>query len=93
MSEYRSEYVSGENYEILRQGTIESDGTYCILEGGPKLILTVPKEVGKERIEKVFEGVYQDYQWGMYYQQKTKRWSIPVSDLDQDKLEGCVKRL
>ena len=93
MAEYRSEYVSGENYEILRQGETGLGESYCILDGGPKLILTVPKVVGEERVQIAFEGVYQRYQWGIYYQRKTKRWCVPVSDLDQDKLEECVKKM
>ena len=93
MTEVKREYVSGDNYEILRQGSVESGGIYCILEGGPRLILTVPKEIGKDRVEKVFEGIYDDCQWGIYFLKKTKRWCVPVSDLDQDKLEGCAKNL
>jgi hypothetical protein len=88
------EYVSGENYEILRQGTISTGGNYCILDGGlSRLILTVPKEIARDPVEKAFEGVYERHQWGIYYLQRTKRWCVPVSDRDEDKLEGCAKKL
>ena len=94
MAEYKTEYVSGDNYEILRQGSISTGGSYCILNGSPStLILTVPKENGEESVREVLEGSYEDHQWGSYYLKKTKRWCIPVLDRDIDKLETCVKKL
>jgi|TARA_R110000751_G_scaffold92770_2_gene181455 hypothetical protein len=93
MAEYKTEYVSGDNYEILRQGSIVSGGSYCILDGGPRLILTVPRDVGKDGVEKILEGIYANHQWGIYYLKRTKRWCVPISDRDEDKLEGCAKRL
>lgn len=93
MSEIKSEYVSGENYEIIRQGSIAAGGSYCILDGGPRLILTVPKEIGQDGVENIFDGIYENHQWGIYYMKKTKRWCVPVSDLSVDKLEKCAKNL
>ena len=93
MTEYRSEYVSGENYEILRQGQCVHGGTYCILDGGPNLILTTPKASTSEGIATAMGKSYSDHQWGVYYLKKTKRWCIVVSDLDQDKLEECAREM
>jgi hypothetical protein len=93
MAEYRSEYVSGKNYEILREGNCVHGGTYNILNAGPRLILTIPKDSSSDVVADIMGEVYSDHQWGVYYLKRTKRWCIAVSDLDQDKLEGCAKKL
>ena len=88
------EYVSGDNYEILRQGNINDEGTYCILDGGPtKLIVTVPESVSRERISTVFSGPFDEYQWGFYHTKKTRRNVVPITTLDDKLVEECLKRL
>ena len=86
------EYVNGDKYKVIRDGSCDFGGHWHILDGGNKLIVTVPKVMEEDDISVMLKG-YNDWQWGHYYMRHSKRWCITVSDLNVDKLESCLQKI
>ena len=86
------EYVSGNHYEILVEGNCVDGDCWRILNANNKLIVTLPKHIGEDKITEIM-AEYENHQWGSYYLKFSKRFCVIISDGNVSKLEKCLENI